>query len=159
VDNYIIDEIDLNAINRILDIYNSNKSFLCNHLGVSSVSKEFILNEIEEMKKIGFNSSIIKDHTGEVIGLCDFKISHEVYLSLLMIDYRLKGNGLGKTIYNQLEKMFKSNNVQSIRIDVVYDYEENALEFWKKQGFVPNEKIELEWNGYKSNAIKMHKII
>ena len=85
--------------------------------------------------------------------------SHEVYLSLLMIDFRLKGNGLGKTIYNQLEKMFKSNNVQSIRIDVVYDYEENALEFWKKQGFVPNEKIELEWNGYKSNAIKMHKII
>ena len=149
MDNYIIDEIDLNAINRILDIYNSNKSFLCNHLGVSSVSKEFILNEIEEMKKIGFNSSI----------MCDFKISHEVYLSLLMIDYRLKGNGLGKTIYNQLEKMFKSNNVQSIRIDVVYDYEENALEFWKKQGFVPNEKIELEWNGYKSNAIKMHKII
>ena len=60
MDNYIIDEIDLNAINRILDIYNSNKSFLCNHLGVSSVSKEFILNEIEEMKKIGFNSSIIK---------------------------------------------------------------------------------------------------
>ena len=55
--------------------------------------------------------------------------------------------------------MFKSNNVQYIRIDVVYDYEENALEFWKKQGFVPNEKIELEWNGYKSNAIKMHKII
>ena len=124
VDNYIIDEIDLNAINRILDIYNSNKSFLCNHLGVSSVSKEFILNENEEMK-----------------------------------NFRLKGNGLGKTIYNQLEKMFKSNNVQSIRIDVVYDYEENALEFWKKQGFVPNEKIELEWNGYKSNAIKMHKII
>lgn len=33
------------------------------------------------------------------------------------------------------------------------------LNFWKKQGFVPNEKIELEWNGYKSNAIKMHKII
>nr|WP_302646263.1 GNAT family N-acetyltransferase [uncultured Clostridium sp.] len=129
MDNYIIDEIDLNAINRILDIYNSNKSFLCNHLGVSSVSKEFILNEIEEMKKIGFNSSIIKDHTGEVIGLCDFKISHEVYLSLLMIDYRLKGNGLGKTIYNQLEKMFKSNNVQSIRIDVVYDYEEYNISF------------------------------
>ena len=103
MDNYIIDEIDLNAINRILDIYNSNKSFLCNHLGVSSVSKEFILNEIEEMKKIGFNSSII--------------------------DYRLKGNGLGKTIYNQLEKMFKSNNVQSIRIDVVYDYEEYNISF------------------------------
>ena len=45
-------------------------------------------------------------------------------------------NVLGKTIYNQLEKMFKSNNVQSIRIDVVYDYEENALEFWKKHRYL-----------------------
>ena len=80
-------------------------------------------------------------------------------INVITKDNTYQKNVLGKTIYNQLEKMFKSNNVQSIRIDVVYDYEENALEFWKKQGFVPNEKIELEWNGYKSNAIKMHKII
>lgn len=157
--NYIIDQVDQNDINRILDIYNSNKTFLCNHIGISSVSKEFILNEIEEMKKAGFISSIIKDNKGKIVGLCDFKISDEVYLSLLMIDYRLKGNGLGKTIYNQFEKMFKSKNTKRIRIDVVYDYEENALGFWKKQGFISNKKIELEWNGYKSNAIKMYKII
>lgn len=159
MDNYIIDKVDPNDINGILDIYNSNKTFLCNHMGTSSVSKEFILNEIEEMKRVGFNSSIIKDNKGEIIGLCDFKISDEVYLSLLMIDYKLKGNGLGKTIYNQLERMFKSKNAKRIRIDVVYDYEENVLEFWRKQGFISNEKIELEWNGYKSNAIKMYKII
>lgn len=159
MDNYIIDKIKQNDINRILDIYNSNKIFLYNHMGISSVSKEFILNEIEEMKKVGFISSIIKDNKGEIVGLCDFKISDEVYLSLLMIDYRLKGNGLGKTIYNQLENMFKLKNTKRIRIDVVYDYEENVLGFWKKQGFISNENIELEWNGYKSNAIKMYKII
>jgi len=159
MDNYKIDKVDSNDINEILDIYNSNKTFLCNHMGISSVSKEFILNEIEEMKSIGYTSSIIKDNNGEIVGLCDFKISDEVYLSLLMIDSRLKGNGLGKIIYNQLEKMFKAKNAKRIRIDVVYDYDENVLGFWKNQGFISNAKIELEWNGYKSNAIKMYKII
>ena len=157
--NYVFAEIEQNDIDKIRDIYNSNKNFLVAHMGISSISKEFIYNEINEMKSIGFISSAIKDNKGEIIGVCDFKIQEEAYLSLLMIDSKLKRNGLGKDIYNQLEKMFKSNNVKRIRIDVVYDYEENALEFWKKQGFVPNEKIELEWNGYKSNAIKMHKII
>lgn len=159
MNNYIIDKVDQNDINRIVDIYNSNKTFLYSHLGISSVSKEFILNEIEEMRNIGFNSSIIKDNKGEIVGLCDFKISDKVYLSLLMIDAKLKGNGLGKIIYNQFEKMFKSKNAKRVRIDVVYNYGKNVLGFWEKQGFISNEKIELEWNGYKSNAIKMYKII
>lgn len=71
MDNYIIDTVDKNDINRIVDIYNSNKTFLCSHMGISSVSKEFILNEIEEMKKVTFSSSIIKDNKGEIAGYCD----------------------------------------------------------------------------------------
>jgi len=102
---------------------------------------------------------VIKDDKGEIIGLCDYSSGDEVYLSLLMIDDKFKGKGLGKLIYNQLEKMFKSKNAKGVRIDVVYEYEGNVLGFWEKQGFISNEKIELEWNGYKSNAYKMYKII
>lgn len=159
MENYIIDKVKQNDINKIVDIYNSNRNFLYSHMGISSISKDFIFNEIEEMKKMGFISSIIKDNKGEIVGLCDFKITDEVYLSLLMIDAKVKGNGVGRTIYNQLEKMFKSKNATSIRIDIVYDYEENILGFWRKQGFIYSKKIELEWNGYKSNAIKMYKTI
>ncbi|KGM97197.1 GNAT family N-acetyltransferase [Clostridium botulinum] len=159
MDSYLIEKIEQNDINRIVDIYNSNKIFLYRHIGTFSISREFILGEIEKMKKIGFNSSIIKDIKGEIVGLCDFKISDEVYISLLMLDNKLRGNGLGTIIYNQLEKEFKSNNAKRIRIDVVYDYEKNSLGFWKKQGFMSGEKIKLEWNGYKSNAVKMYKAI
>lgn len=159
MNNYIIEAVDKNNINRIVDIYNSNKTFLYSHMGVSSISKQFVFNEIEQMKKVGFNSIIIKDNIGEIIGLCDYKIDYEVYLSLLMIDGKLKDKGLGKLIYNQLEKMFKAMNAKCIRIDVVYEYEKNVSGFWEKQGFISNEKIELEWNGYKSNAYKMYKII
>ena len=159
MDNYIINTVDQNDITKIIDIYNSNKTFLENHVGISKVSKDFIINEIEEMKNIGFSSLVIKNNEGNIVGICDFKIGDEVYLSLLMIDAKLKGNGLGRIIYNQLEKIFKAKNSKKIRIDVVYDYEENALGFWEKQGFVSSEEIQLEWNGYKSKAIKMYKNI
>ena len=159
MDNYIINTVDQNDITKIIDIYNSNKTFLENHVGISKVSKDFIINEIEEMKNIGFSSLVIKNNEGNIVGICDFKIGDEVYLSLLMIDAKLKGNGLGRIIYNQLEKIFKTKNSKRIRIDVVYDYEENALGFWEKQGFVSSEEIQLEWNGYKSKAIKMYKNI
>ncbi len=59
--------------------------------------------------------------------------------------------------------IFGKNKVLSLvkkyRIDVVYNYDHNAVDFWEKQGFIPCEKIKLEWNGYKTNAIKMLKFI
>lgn len=159
MNNYIIDTISQNDIPTILDIYNSNKTFLENHMGIPKVSKDFIINEIEEIENIGFSSLVIKNNEGHIVGICDFKIGDEVYLSLLMIDAKLKGNGIGKIIYNQLEEIFKAKNSKRIRIDVVYDYEENVLGFWEQQGFISSEKIELEWNGYKSKAFKMYKNI
>lgn len=101
---------------------------------------------------------MIKNSEGNTVGICDFKIAEEVYLSLLMIDAKQKRNGLGSRIYSQLEQLFQSEGADRIRIDVVY-YEDNVVAFWKKQGFIPCEKIRLEWNGHQSNAIKMIKTI
>lgn len=147
-----------NDIDKILEIYNSNPDFLEKHLGTARVSKKFIANEMQEMKKIGFRSFVIKNSEGNTVGICDFKIAEEVYLSLLMIDAKQKRNGLGSRIYSQLEQLFQSEGADRIRIDVVY-YEDNVVAFWKKQGFIPCEKIRLEWNGHQSNAIKMIKTI
>ena len=87
-----------NDIDKVLEIYNSNSDFLEKHLGASRVSKEFIANEMEEMKKIGFRSFVIKNSEGNTVGICDFKIAEEVYLSLLMIDGKQKRNGLGSRV-------------------------------------------------------------
>lgn len=157
--NYKFDMITINDIDKILDIYNSNTSFLTNHMGTPTISKEFIVKEIEEMKNIGFNSLVIKNNENNIVGICDFKMADEVYLSLLMIDAKQKRKGLGSEIYNQLEQILKSKNAKRIRIDVVYDYEDNVVGFWEKQGFIYCEKVQLEWNGYKSNAVKMFKSI
>ena len=94
---------------------------------------------------------------GQIFDTEVFKIAEEVYLSLLMIDGKQKRNGLGSRIYSQLEQLFQAEGADRIRIDVVY--EDNVVAFWGKQGFIPCEKIQLEWNGHKSNAIKMVKTI
>ena len=49
--NYKIDMITENDIDKILDIYNSNTSFLENHIGIKTVSKKFIVGEIESLKQ------------------------------------------------------------------------------------------------------------
>ena len=80
MDNYIVDTLGQNDINKILDIYNSNKIFLENHLGVTTVSKDFIVKEIEEMKKSGFKSLVIKNNYGTIVGICDLKVADEEIL-------------------------------------------------------------------------------
>lgn len=144
---------------KVSDIYNSNTSFLENHLGVTTVSKEFILHEMEEMKNIGFQSFVIRNNACGIVGICDLKMAEEAYLSLLMIDGKHKRRGTGGGIYRQLEQMFQEKGVRTVRIDVVDGYEDNAVGFWEKQGFTPCEKIQLEWNGCQSEAVKMCKSI
>ncbi|MEE0452215.1 GNAT family N-acetyltransferase [Peptacetobacter sp.] len=75
------------------------------------------------------------------------------------MDANQQGKEIGSVVYNQLEQLFKENLANKVRIDVVYNYNHNAVDFWKKQGFTPCEKIQLEWNGYKTDAIKMLKFI
>ncbi|MGL4449849.1 MAG: hypothetical protein ACRCTZ_01490 [Sarcina sp.] len=99
--DYTFEEITKNDTNDVVEIYNSNIDFLENHLGVRSISKEFIANEVKEMQSVVFESKVIKDNKGNVIGLCDFKLDEECYLSLLMIKAKEKRSGLGTVIYNQ----------------------------------------------------------
>lgn len=56
---------------------------------------------------------------------------------------------LGQNDINKILDIYNSNKI----------FLENPLIFWEKQGFKPSEKIQLEWNGYKSKAIKMYKTI
>ena len=74
-----------NDIDKVLEIYNSNSDFLEKHLGASRVSKEFIANEMEEMKKIGFRSFVIKNSEGNTVGICDFKSKRKIASTLTFL--------------------------------------------------------------------------
>ncbi|MDO4600243.1 MAG: GNAT family N-acetyltransferase [[Ruminococcus] gnavus] len=157
--NMKIDRMIESDMDEIVKIYNSNTGFLKNHMGVESVSKEIVINDLETMKRMGFQSFSVRDEDGSLIGICEFKMAEEVYLSLLLIDGNKTGKGYGSDVYHQLERKFKEEGAKKVLIDVVCDYEDYVVAFWEKQGFVPCGNIQLEWNGYHSKAVKMEKEI
>lgn len=157
--NMKIDRITENDMDEIVKIYNSNTGFLKNHMGVESVSKETVTNDLETMKRMGFQSFFIRDEKDSPIGICEFKTGEEVYLSLLLIDGDKTRKGYGSDIYTQLERKFQEAGAKKVLIDVVCDYEDRAVAFWEKQGFVHRGNIQLEWSGHHSKAVKMEKEI
>lgn len=158
MDLYTIREATITDIDAIVKIYNSNNKFLINHLGKDTIDKNFIINEMKEMKSLNFLSCVIVEaQTNKIIGVLDYNPKSTVYLSLMMINSEYQGNGIGDYIYKMFEKDMIKSGKKSIRIDVVNDYSGNAIGFWEKQGFTPKESLNLTWGNKESSAIVMKK--
>lgn len=159
-DRFSFDPTSINDTDEIAGIYNSNLVFLDKHLGVTEVSAEFVLQELQEMEKAGFSSTkIIDNSSGEIIGICDFKSEDTVYLSLLMLEGAIQGKGFGGEIYKMFEQKVKKDKARFIKIDVVDCYCGNAVGFWKKQGFETQGITQMNWHGKQSQARIMRKVL
>ncbi|WP_081712156.1 GNAT family N-acetyltransferase [[Clostridium] dakarense] len=159
-DDFYIDLVDNKDLTDIVDIYNSNKLFLINHVGNENVTLEWVARELDIMKNEGFYScKVIQKKSNSTVGLIDFKLDKETYLSILMINNKYRGNGIGTIIYESLESYIKSFGSTSIRIDVVENYDKHVFDFWIKNGFKSMENITLNWNGKILPAIIMKKIL
>lgn len=64
---YCIREIQEQDYNKVVEIYNSNQSFLLHHLGVEFVDKGVVIDEVVSMKKMAFCSCVIVDETSNTI--------------------------------------------------------------------------------------------
>jgi len=156
--NFYVDLVNTNDLNEVIEIYNSNKHFLAAHMDKTKITKQWIIEEIESMKEIGFYSGkIVEKSSGKKIGVMDFKVGEESYLSLLMIHNDFKGKGFGKRIFQAFVEYVKSLNSKCIRIDVVTNYDSSVLDFWIKNGFITCKDIELNWAGKKLPAVTMKK--
>ena len=139
-------------------LYNSNPEFLHHHLDRDSIDAAFVENEIRSMQAIGFESRLIVfDH--QEIGSVEYKMGEQVYLSILLLDKAKQRRGLGQAAYQFLEQEFALLGASSVRIDVAFDYEENSIGFWQRQGFKIIEKIVPNWCGKTFQAYKMEKKI
>lgn len=156
--DFYVDLVNNDDLNKIIEIYNSNKHFLVAHMDKEKITNQCIIKEIESMKVVRFYScKIVEKNFGEIIGVMDFKLCEESYLSLLMIHNDFKGKGFGKQIIQALEEYVKSLKSKCIRIDVVTNYDSSVLGFWIKNGFVKFKDVELNWTGKKLPAVTMKK--
>lgn len=142
----------------VAEIYNSNRTFLLNHLGKEKIDAAFIAEESAAMQAVGFLSCVIVDRAGKrICGVLDYRPGEEVYLSLFMLASGLQRKGLGHKIYLEFERQMRRNGSCSVRIDVVNDYPGHAVPFWKKPGFIEEEPISLSWHSKTSSAVVMKK--
>jgi GNAT superfamily N-acetyltransferase len=156
----VIKEIEVNdeSLQTAVDIYNSNIEFLIHHIGKDYVDKDFILNEIKEMKEHGFTSNFIIEDD-EPVGVIDYSLNEEgyVYLSLLMLEHSMQGKKLGSAFYGFFEKEMVKQGANIIRIDVVNDHTPNVIPFWEDMGFEGQEELELSWGDKTSTVLVMMK--
>jgi len=158
--DFYVEIIDNKDSNKIVEIYNSNKKFLLSHMNMENVTVQWVIEEIESMKKVGFYScKIVEILSGKTIGIIDFKIGEETYLSLLMIHKDFKCRGYGKLILHAFEEYAKTLKSKFIRIDVVTNYDSSVLDFWIKNKFIRFEEVELNWAGKILSAVTMKKYL
>lgn len=154
------DVIENKDLNEVREVYNSNDHFLMNHMDRNKVTSEWILQEIESVRDVGFQScKIVEISTGRIIGIVDFKVDDETYLSLLMIHNDFQGKGFGKLVFQAFEQYTKSLKSKCIRIDVVTNYNKSVLNFWFNNGFIKFKDVELNWTGKILSAVTMKKFM
>jgi len=157
-DNTYVSVADPEDIDGIVGIYNSNPGFLMAHIGREKIDAQWAEDDINTMKEIGFMSCKVVLKTSKTsIGLLDFSMKEESYLSLLMLHSVYKHIGLGSEVYEGLEQFAMAHESERIRIDVVTSYDRGVLDFWVSKGFNMIEKVELNWSGMRLPAVVMKK--
>ncbi len=117
-----------------------------------------MLDEIDSMKAAGFISAKIVEKTSEqIIGLLDFTLDDEIYLSLLMIHKNYSSKGFGQQVCQALECYAKLTGSSSIRLDVVTGYTNRVLNFWIAVGYDVVEECVLSWHAVSLPAVTMKK--
>lgn len=156
--DFYVSLVENKDLNKIIDVYNSNKNFLINHMHKEKVTSKWMLQELEPMKEFGFYCcKIVEISSEKIIGIMDFKIGEETYVSLLMIHNDYKSKGFGKLIFQAFEEYAKSLKSKYVRIDIVNNYDDSVLNFWIKNGFIKFKDVELNWAGKILPVITMNK--
>ena len=159
-ENVYVQEVQPIDVQDIVSLYHSNQEFIRHHLGTDHITSEWVENEWESMKQSGFLScKALEKKSGNIIGIIDFKVEEEAYLSLLMIHGEAQNQGIGKQIYDAFEEYAKLAHSKSIRLDVITKYSDNVVKFWSKRGFIKDRDIGLNWSGVTLPAIVMKKMI
>lgn len=156
--DYYVDLVQDKDLSEIIEVYNSNKAFLFSHMDKEEITGEWLWQEIESMKKVNFDScKIVEMNSGKIIGIIDFRIEKETYLSLLILHQGYKEKGIGKLIIQAFEEHAKSLKSEYMRIDVVTDYDDFVIDFWIRNGYEKLKDVELNWTGKVLPAVTMIK--
>jgi len=145
------------SVDGFTEIYNSNTAFLERHIGVRKVDANWCADELTQMSAGGFCRYDIIGDNGANMGFLECAFGQQTYLSLIILHSDFHNSGIGALAMDVFECLAKSKGAKSIRIDVVTDYADNSLGFWKRRNYIKDDEVTLSWGDRKIPAIKMVK--
>ncbi|MDT7920141.1 MAG: GNAT family N-acetyltransferase [Meiothermus sp.] len=106
-------------------------------IGGDMPSLNDIQRELDTLRHDTRRQAVLLLHQDRAVGFLDYKVAypdlHSATISLLLIEEKLQGQGLGKAAVEQLEALLRS------RMDrlyaVVYGNNQQAKRFWERLGF------------------------
>src|SRR3989344_2730401 len=113
------------ASKRSISHYSEKDVEVMNHAG-----EHFILDFINPYRKtyVGISNDYI-------VGYITLNLSKK-WLWHLFVDSKFQGKGIGKSLMNKVENIFKQNHLDEINLYARL----NAVEFYKKRGFIDKGK-------------------
>ena len=93
-------------------------------------STVFLLGAFDANCLVGLAHAAVKQHP-----ITEIHVSGDyVLLDNLVVDENIRGNGIGKALYNGVCTWAKEQSIQEIQLKV-YSFNEQAIRFYKKRGF------------------------
>jgi hypothetical protein len=106
-------------------------------IGGDMPSLNDIQRELETLRHDTRRQAVLLMREGQPVGFLDYKVAypdlHSATISLLLIEEKLQGRGLGRAALEQLEALLRGRMDQLYA--VVYGNNAQARRFWERMGF------------------------
>ena len=96
---------------------------------------------IEDNKVVGLIMGIIREYDEH--DYLDYKCPKEGEITELIVSSKVRSKGIGKALMDKIEDYFKSLGCEYIIVDV-FAYNDNAIDFYHKQGYHPRMHTEIK---------------
>lgn len=96
---------------------------------------------IEDGKAIGLIMGTIPSY--DEYDYLDYKCPKRGEITELVVSSKIRSNGVGQQLMNKMEEYFKSVGCEYIIIDV-FAYNDNAINFYNKQGYHPRMIVDIK---------------
>lgn len=107
-------------------------------IGGDYPSQNDIQRELDTLRHDTRRQAMLLLQEDRLVGFLDYKVAHpdlhSATISLLLVDERLQGQGLGTLAVEQLERQLEGRMERLYA--VVYGNNEHAKRFWSRRGFV-----------------------
>ena len=138
LEEYII-SIDKDKLDQLHPEYHDKMAILDLEEVKNKNGKSFIA--VENDKAIGLIMGVVAEYNK--YDYLDYKCPKSGEITELIISRKARSKGLGQLLMNKMEEYFKSINCEYIFIDV-FAYNENAINFYNKQGYHPRMFIDIK---------------